>query len=96
MDGASFNFDDFIFETGDAEVMQSSVGTSAATGATGTDGTSSGAPSHLSSSLPPRLSRGDMIPIVHSLETHGWILHRLPISSRLLSRLFAFLVVFVI
>ena len=45
MDGASFDFDDFIFATGDAEAVQSSAGTSAAVGATKATGNSGGAPS---------------------------------------------------
>ena len=92
MDGASFDFDDFIFETGDAEVVQSSAGTSTTVGATEAARTSGGAPSgSRSDSHPPQLSRGDLIPVIYSLKTHAWILHCLLISSCLLSLLLAFL-----
>ena len=97
MDGASFDFDNFIFGTGDAEAMQSGVRTSTTIGATETAGNSSGAPSHPSSfrsnSNPPRLSRGDPILIIYSLETHAWTLHHLSVSSYLLSLLLSFLTV---
>ena len=40
MNDGFFDFDDFIFETGDVEAMQSGVGTSIAAGATEVVGTS--------------------------------------------------------
>ena len=94
MDIASFDFDDFIFGTGDAEAVQSGVRASTATRATKTTRASGGAPSHPSGSRPPQLSRGDSITIVHSLETHACTLHRLPVISCLLSLLFALLAIF--
>ena len=94
INGASFDFNDFVFETGDAEAVQSSVRTYAAIEATETARTSDRAPSHLSrfqsSSRPPQLSQGDPILVVHSLGTHALTLHRLSASSCLLSLLFAF------
>ena len=50
IDGASFDFDDFIFGTGDAELVQSGMGTSTIARAIETARTSGGASSHLSSS----------------------------------------------
>ena len=83
MDGASFDFDDFIFGS-DAKAVQSGVGTSIAIEVIETAGTSGEASSYLSDSRPPRLSQGDLIPIIYSLETHAWTLHRFPVSSCLL------------
>ena len=88
IDGASFDFDDFIFGTGDVEAVQSGVGTSAAVGAIEATRTSGGASSH-----PPRLSRGDPIPVVYSLETHAWSVHHRPVSHCLFCLLFASLIV---
>ena len=45
MDGASFDFDDFIFGTSDVVVVQSGAGTFATAGTTKTARTSGGAPS---------------------------------------------------
>ena len=54
MVGASFDFDDFIFESGDAVAVQSSAGTSTTVGATEAARTSGGAPSgSQSDSRPP-------------------------------------------
>ena len=71
MVSASFDFDDFIFGTGDADPVQFGVGTSTAIGAIKTTGTISGAPPYPSSSRPSLLSQGDLISIVHSLEIHA-------------------------
>ena len=79
MDGASFDFDNFIFGTGDAEAMQSGIGTFAIAGATKIVGTNCGVSSHpFGSQSHPRpfvFSRGFLIPIFHSLETHTWTTH---------------------
>ena len=69
---ASFFIEDF--NLGDVSFTQTVVGTSSAVGPSRAAGTSSG------SSSRPRLSRGDPIPVVHSLETHAWITHRRPVS----------------
>ena len=74
--GASFDFDDFLYGIGDAETVQSGVGTSDTAGAMEAVGTIGKAPSNSwSDSCPPRLSRGDPIPVVHILETYTWINH---------------------
>ena len=71
--------------------VQSDATTYATVGATEAGRTSGGAPSSSrSDSRPLQLSRGDLIPIIYSLETHAWILHCIPVSSYLLSLLLAF------
>ena len=85
MDDASFDFDDFLYGMSDTDVVQSSVGTSATAGTIETTGTSGGASPCPSSSQrdpsPHRLFRGDLIPIVHSLKTYAWTIHRHQVSS---------------
>ena len=68
----SFDFDDFLYGTGDAKAVQFDAETYDAAGVIEAAGTSNGAPSSSrSDSRPPRLSQGDPIPIVYSLETHA-------------------------
>ena len=69
---ASFSFEDF--HLGDVSFPQTIAGTSFVVGPSGANGVSGGSSSHSC------LSRGDPIPVVHSLETHAWISHRRPIS----------------
>ena len=75
---ASFSFDNFSLEEGEAIFRQTGAGTSSTAGVTEATGTSDGAPSR-----PPRLSRGDPIYVVYSLETHAWTVHHHPVSPYL-------------
>ena len=69
---ASFSFKDF--DLADVSFPQAVVGTSSTAGPSGATRVSGGSSSH------PPLSRGDPIPVVHTLETHAWITHRRPVS----------------
>ena len=69
---ASFSFEDF--DLGDVSFPQAVAGTSSAAGPSGATGVSGGSSSY------PHLSQGDPIPVVHSLETHAWIIRRRPVS----------------
>ena len=69
---ASFSFEDF--DLGDVSFPQAVAGTSSGAGPLEATRVSGG------SSSRPRLSRGDLIPVTYSLETHAWITHRRPVS----------------
>ena len=51
----------------------------------GAEAMQSGAGTSQSDSHPPRLSRGDAIPIVYSLEIHAWTIDRGQVNPCLLS-----------
>ena len=77
---------------GDVEAVQSSVGTFIIAGAIEAAGTSGeAASSSQSDSHPPRISWGDPILVVYSLETHASNLHHFLVSFYLLFLLPAFL-----